>query len=293
MQPLISIIIPTYNRERQLNICLRSLSQLDIGKTSIEIIVVDDGSSTSCEAQAKEILSGWNHLYLRQKNKGPATARNHGALHASGKFLSFLDDDCTVPVDWVKQLSQILCEETMTGGHTHNRCEKNLFSTASQLLIDYVYQYYNRIPDHAQFLTSNNMTMPAPLFQNINGFSEAFPTSAAEDRELCARWLAAGYKIEYRPETIVQHRHDLSFFGFLRQHFNYGTGAFLFHRKRRVYIKNRIHLEPFRFYTDLIVLPFKGKKKNFRTLMLGGCLVLSQFCNASGFFWEKQRMKRR
>jgi glycosyltransferase involved in cell wall biosynthesis len=61
-----------------------------------EIIIVDDGSSDNTEAVVKRL--GKDILYLKQKNQGPAAARNHGIQQASGDWIAFLDaDDQWVP----------------------------------------------------------------------------------------------------------------------------------------------------------------------------------------------------
>jgi len=91
--PRISVIIPTYNRERLLPRALRSV--INQSTTPAEVIVVDDGSSDNTRQVIKEIAA-WADLelrYLRQSNRGPAAARNLGIRAASGEYLAFLDSD--------------------------------------------------------------------------------------------------------------------------------------------------------------------------------------------------------
>jgi glycosyltransferase involved in cell wall biosynthesis len=85
----VSVIIPTYNRAATVLCAIQSA--LDQSYQSIEVIVVDDGSTDNTSEQLATFLS--RIKFLRQKNAGPSAARNHGARHASGDILAFLDSD--------------------------------------------------------------------------------------------------------------------------------------------------------------------------------------------------------
>jgi hypothetical protein len=61
---------------------------------------------------------------------------------------------------------------------------RNLYPETSQLLIDYLYGYYNKDPRRVSFICSNNMTIKAEAFSRVNGFDTDFKTAAAEDRDL-------------------------------------------------------------------------------------------------------------
>ena len=96
MSDLITAIIPTYNRARYLPRALGSVAEQDY--RPIEAIVIDDGStdntSESIPAQ-RELLAarGVELTYLKQKNGGPARARNAGLDLAKGKYIAWLDSD--------------------------------------------------------------------------------------------------------------------------------------------------------------------------------------------------------
>ena len=285
VSPLISIIIPTYNRPGALGRSLASISLLAGEKSRLEVIVVDDGSRTSCADIVTEKSSVLRMRFLRQENQGPAAARNLGAAHARGKYLAFLDDDCSLPEDWLGVLAGYLDENVMLGGRTVNMLTENPYSTASQDLVEYLYAYFSGIRQETRFIASNNMIVPAVLFSSIGGFSTRFRKAAAEDRDFCDRWLLAGYGIRYIPEIEVRHWHCLSLWQFARQHFGYGFGANLYHlmRKRRRGISFRP--EPLGFYLNLILYPFRrGRAKALRLSML---LSLSQLFNAAGYFWAR------
>jgi glycosyltransferase involved in cell wall biosynthesis len=285
-QPFFSIIIPTLNRSAQLATCLQSLACLDYPPDRFEVIVVDDGNKTRPETLIASFCNRIDIVLTPQSHGGPAMARNTGAQKAKGEFLAFTDDDCIPTATWLQALSARFTgtRNVMIGGKTLNALPINLYSTATQLLIDYLYQSYNPYPDDAHFLTTNNLAMPAGLFRAVYGFDTTFPLAAGEDREFCERWLQHGYRMTYAPEVLVYHTHVFNFCTFLRKHFTYGRGAYRYHQ-----VRAQRGFGPFRpdpnFYIRLILNPFIQKQRK-RALRVTVLLMISQVANGLGFLWE-------
>ena len=96
-QPLISVIIPTYNRENLLKDTI--LSVLIQTYKNFELIIVDDYSKDNTK-RAVENFKDSRIIYLRHdKNKGPAATRNTGIKRAAGDYIFLLDDDDLI-VPW-------------------------------------------------------------------------------------------------------------------------------------------------------------------------------------------------
>lgn len=95
---MVSIIIPVYNVEKYLRICLDSILAQTYG--DYEVIMIDDGSTDDSANICKEYEKKDKRFRLtQQKNKGPATARNTGLREAKGEYIYFIDsDDCINPV---------------------------------------------------------------------------------------------------------------------------------------------------------------------------------------------------
>lgn len=94
MTPLISVIMPAYNALPYIDQAIRSV--LDQDYPNIELIVVDDGSRDGTPELAEQF--GDRVKVLRQKNAGPAAARNRGIAESRGDFIAFLDaDDVWLP----------------------------------------------------------------------------------------------------------------------------------------------------------------------------------------------------
>lgn len=283
--PFFSVVVPTFARGDQLSQCLRSLANLDYPKDRFEVVVVDDGG----EMPESAISAFRDQLCIslcKQAHSGPARARNMGAMQAKGEFLAFTDDDCAPATDWLQRLAANLeSPQCIIGGRTINSLTKNAYSTASQLLIRYLYEYYNRDPNRARFFTSNNMAVAREYFFRVGGFDATFLYSAAEDREFCDRWQYSGYWMRYVPQAVVYHAHPLTFRSFWRQHWNYGRGAWCFHRARARRDQKRIQLEPSMFYINLLLYSFR-ELPGRRAYWLAALLGISQVANAAGFVWQ-------
>jgi glycosyltransferase involved in cell wall biosynthesis len=94
MNPLISVVIPVFNRSWQLHRALSSLKEQTF--SNFEVIVCDDGSTDDSVAIAKEFKGALNLRIVQMPNSGgPATPRNRGVVLARGEWIAFLDSD-----DW-------------------------------------------------------------------------------------------------------------------------------------------------------------------------------------------------
>ena len=190
--------------------------------------------------------------------------------------------------DWLRAIAARFknAPESLIGGRTINILSNNIFSTASQQLIDYVYKYYNANPHKARFFASNNIALPKQTFLDIGGFDVTYPRMASEDRELCDRWVQKGYPMLYAPEVQINHAHHLTLKSFWQQHFFYGRGAFCFHTIRAQRAAEPIRIEPLSFYVNLFSYPLSSFKRP-TGLLISSLLFVSQLAATFGFFSER------
>jgi len=89
MNPLVSVIIPTFNRARVVGRAIDSVLRQTY--PCVEVIVVDDGSADD----TAEVLQAYGRaiVYVRQDNAGPSAARNRGVRESTGELVAFLDSD--------------------------------------------------------------------------------------------------------------------------------------------------------------------------------------------------------
>ncbi|WP_165784705.1 glycosyltransferase family 2 protein [Solitalea longa] len=101
MEPLVSVIIPSYNYGNLISETIKNV--LAQSYTNIEIIVIDDGSLDNTASVVSELIESDNRInYFYQENKGLSAARNLGIKCAKGDFCLFLDADDLISPDKIK-----------------------------------------------------------------------------------------------------------------------------------------------------------------------------------------------
>ena len=120
MGKLISIVIPTFNEQKTIGECLKSLKNQTY--KPIEITVVDDGSSDSTRNIVED---SQNIKLLTQGHKGPGQARNLGVANAKGAILVFVDADMTFDKNFIKDLIKPILGGKIIGTFSKNEMVKN------------------------------------------------------------------------------------------------------------------------------------------------------------------------
>ncbi len=104
-QPLISIIVPIYNVENYLRMCLDSIEHQTY--SNIEVLLINDGSpDLSGEICQEYVARDSRFRYFEKENGGLSDARNYGIDCASGRFLTFIDSDDWVEPTYVEDMYQ-------------------------------------------------------------------------------------------------------------------------------------------------------------------------------------------
>lgn len=105
-EPLISIIIPLYNKADTILRTLRSIAAQTY--RNFEVIVVDDGSKDDGASLARSFDEIAMIRVVSQKNAGPAAARNHGASLARGEFIVFMDADDEYHREFLQESAELI-----------------------------------------------------------------------------------------------------------------------------------------------------------------------------------------
>ena len=197
MAPLVSVIIPTYNRREMVREAIDSV--LAQTYRTFELIVVDDGSNDGTQ----DVLAGYGEALrvCTQANRGVAAARNRGVLGAAGSYLAFLDsDDLWSPHKLEAQVAfmqenpqaQICQTEEIWFRHgvrvnprmKHRKPSGDIFRASLELCL----------------VSPSAVMMTRGLFDAAGGFDEAF--AACEDYDLWLR-IAKSCPVPLVAEPLV------------------------------------------------------------------------------------------
>jgi len=283
-----SIVIPTRNRHDQLAECLSAVWDLDYPEKNVELIIVDDGSDMPVPPVSSGPVRHVKPLLIRIPHSGAAEARNRGAEAAHGKYLLFIDDDCLPHSHYLRGLDQTIAEHgtAIIGGRTINDLPHNPYSVTSQVILNMAYRFYNPAGRQARMLISGNMAIRRDLFLQSGGFISGF-NLAAEDRELCDRWIFQGRQIILNPHICVYHRHRLTLTAFITQHFRYGQGAFQYQKIRKIRNSGKmIHDMRFHLRFVRLLLPELGVLPRGMVLRVVPLILLWQIFYLLGYLFE-------
>jgi GT2 family glycosyltransferase len=224
----LSVVIPTIGRTDQLARTLRSLAACS--QPAEEIVVVDQSEGAAI-ADLVDAFAGAGARRVACPGRGIGLALNVGLRAARNDRVAVTHDDCTVAEDWVTTVRAQLT--SVPGGIVTGAVLPVGDPAAVPSTIDdpTPRDYTGTVQDGALFC--NNMAFSRSAVLAIGGFDERL-NPAAEDNDLCYRWLRSGAPFRYRPEMRVWH-HDWRTPEQMRRLWRgYGRGQGLFYAKHLV-----------------------------------------------------------
>jgi len=99
---MISVVVPTYNEEKNIELCLEALTKQSIPRNTFEIIVVDGNSKD----KTTEIAAKYADMVIQQVSHGVGGARNDGAMAARGDIIATTDADCLPDENWLEVINE-------------------------------------------------------------------------------------------------------------------------------------------------------------------------------------------
>lgn len=116
MNPLLSLVVPVYNVAPFLERCLASLAAQNLD--SMEIVLVDDGSTDSCPAILARYADRHAQMrVIRQDNGGLSAARNTGLAHIGGEYVAFVDSDDWIEPGYYRRLLELVRTKDLEMAH--------------------------------------------------------------------------------------------------------------------------------------------------------------------------------
>jgi len=217
-----TIIVPVYNAEKTIEACLKSLLSQDY--KSYEVIIVDDGSTDNTYDILKKYQDKAGEEKIRiikQRNKGPAAARNNGIKHATGNIIAFTDADCIVPVNWLSSFKKIYDNYPYLAGigGILEPSKHNWVANLERIKNRKLYGMNNKLIISGKDCPiggTNNISYRKEVLDSVKGFDENFPKPAGEDFDLKLRICSKGYKLAFAPIKVI-HNEPYDFDYLLRQ----------------------------------------------------------------------------
>lgn len=249
-----SIIIPVYNRPKEVDELLESLCIQTF--TDFEVIVVEDGSDETSEAICEKYKDRLDLKYCFKPNTGPGPSRNYGAEQSSGEYLIILDSDVIVPEDYLRTIDETLKAQPTDAFGGPDRAHESF--TPIQKAINYAMTSFfttggirggKRKMDKF-YPRSFNMGIRRSLFQQVGGFA---PIRYGEDIDLSTRLFEAGCNCRLFPEAYVYHKRRVKFSSFFRQVKHSGEARVMLKRKYPDTFK-LVHLLPAAFVIGHLAL---------------------------------------
>lgn len=210
-QPLVSVIIPTYKRKKNLERAINSV--LNQTFDELEIIVVDDNDEMSIfrknnENLMKKYENNDKVIYLKHKeNLNGAAARNTGISYSKSKYIAFLDDDDEY-LDRKLEF-QIKLLEQLDNDFGGVYCGYSLY-IKNTLLYRSLNSNYGNLKDEILLLESpiggcSTILINRSILEEIGGFDITF--TRHQDWELLIRFFRR-YKIAYVNQILVKRHFD-------------------------------------------------------------------------------------
>ena len=253
-----SIIIPVYNRPDEVGELLESIAAQP--RPDVEVVIVEDGSQTTCEEVVARYHNRLHTTYLYKENGGPAAARNYGAQQASGEWLIILDSDVVLPPGYFEAVDSGLEKLGCDAFGGPDRAADSF--TPVQKAISYAMTSFfttggirgGKKKMDKFYPRSYNMGIRSEVYQKLGGFS---PMRFGEDIDFSYRIVENGCKACLIPQAWVWHKRRTDFHKFFKQVHNSGIARINL-EKRHPGTMKLVHTLPALFTVGCFVLVVGG-----------------------------------
>jgi glycosyltransferase involved in cell wall biosynthesis len=213
--PLVTIIIPTFNRRQWISVCLDAIKSQTY--PNIETLVVDDGSTDGTVAWLKsESQYSFVRIHEQPKNGGASIARNDGIRLAHGEVIVFIDSDDALLPNHVETAVNVFNEHPNTGLFC---CDSTIIDSNGEILFGgrTWHEIQSELRNHSVqsgFRSLGNIfefshifpgfTLPKAIFDKVGYFDQSiFPM---DDYDLMLRVAGAGYGVYYCDQPLALRR---------------------------------------------------------------------------------------
>lgn len=262
MNAMVSVVIPTHNRKKEVLDCLKSITNSSY--TNYEIIAIDDASDDGTIDAIRSCFP-LVRVFRNRQQKGAAYCKNQGILESKGEFIWFLDSDSVIMdngcmgrmVQLLQENNRIGCiggELVEEGGRYFVRID---YKDISVKLPYEEHDKHRFTLVKVRSVMACNLCVRRELMARAGGFDTIY-SYISEDTDICEKIHALGYEVILDWRTLVLHHYSKT-----HRKSNY---YLLFRNEIRCSIKNYglirgLINEPVRLFRN-ILLSSKNKIKN-------------------------------
>jgi glycosyltransferase involved in cell wall biosynthesis len=178
---------------------------------------VDDGSTDDTAVVAESAGA----TVIRQRNAGPAAARNRGWQSASGTFICFTDSDCIPLAGWLENLLAGFTD-SQVGAVAGSYEVANTGSWLARWVHREIMERHKRMPSFIRAFGSYNVAISRHVLLATDGFDPLYRQASGEDNDLSYRIIKKGYRIAFRPQAKVAHYHPEKIWKYLKEQYRHG-----------------------------------------------------------------------
>ncbi len=235
-RPLVSVVIPTCNRDDILERCLSALTRQTYSR--FEVIVVDDASTDTTPDLLKRFAEDNPSINVQvirnERHAGANPSRNRGISAAKGELVAFEDSDCVAEPEWIEELVAGFTDERVAAvtGLITDVPPRNIF----ELTFKGTHRLSKAGP--ARRLIAGNMCVRRELLLRFSldedrasqpvdatGSPDVTVSGRGDEEGLFLMLRAAGYRQFVVPRAVVLHDHHLTGRSFFRQALRGGRSA--------------------------------------------------------------------
>jgi glycosyltransferase involved in cell wall biosynthesis len=232
-RPDLSLVVSTIGRPESLR---RLLTSLEAWAEHLEVIVVDQSADGAC----RRLADGWDgDLQVRGTTsaRGVSLGRNTGAREATGRWVSFPDDDAWYAADTVQQFLRLASAPTapdILAGIQHT-------ADGRPSMLRYLPERARVTPTNLhRTIIESALFVRCEVFAELGGFDEtigvgsAGPYQSGEGADVVLRALDAGFVVRYEPSLVILQNdpRDDPTEKFVEKMAGYGAGFGYTHRRR-------------------------------------------------------------
>lgn len=265
---IISIIIPTLDREECWVKLCGDLLQQSVKAQEIEIIIVDQ--SDAIGEAAKEFLSLHkciHHVKFNKRNR--SAAKNYGYSLSSGYIIIFCDDDIRVPKDFLYTHLENYENDTTIGAVTCRLVEDGWESTSTDKVLKMTF-FGHMIMNHQStwsgyvgMVNGGNMSFRRNVLEKVGGFDELLiGSSIFEETDISFRVKKSKYNIYFDSSITVKHFQQKNGNIALKNNKYQEWFYCYYHNLIYIYLKNRFYI---RFFFVLFYVFFRMIYTSTRT----------------------------